>query len=268
MALSHRSKEDETVKETIQELIANNYGAELERVRKLMDSAFAGGASSSHRCEDKVVFPLLVSCRDITEEVLFAIKDGFGRAALRATRTMYECVVIARYLNLHPEKTSPFLDIFHAEWAKVLQDVPEAGRGTNMDQMIAACVPKYARGKRVSTRDLDWSERSVHEMAKEAGLLAELHPIAYTLASAYIHPGAMFYLSTLTETASDTSENIVQVSVGTQDAESRYALRNAHDLLLNAVDLRLKYVSTEELLAQFGECKADFSKIWGFQPHI
>jgi hypothetical protein len=258
--------EDETMEETIQELIANKYSVELERVRKLMDSAFSGGASSSSLREDKVVFPLLVSCRDITDEVLFAIKDGFGRAALRATRTMYECVVIARHLNLHPEKTSPFLDIFHAEWAKVLQDVPEAGRGTSMDQMIAAHVPKYARGKRVSTKDLDWSEKTVHEMAKEAGPLAELHPIAYTLASAYIHPGAMFYLSTLTK--SDTSEDIVQVSVGTQDAESRYALRNAHDLLLNAVDLRLKYAPTQEFLAQFGECKADFLRSWGFQPHI
>jgi hypothetical protein len=254
------------VEEPIQELIRNKYGAELERARKLMDSAFAGGASSSTLPEDKVVFPLLVSCRDITEEVLFAIKDGFGRAALRATRTMYECVVIARHLHLHPEKTSPFLEIFHAEWAKVLQDIPEAGRETSMDQILAAHVPKYARGKRVSTKDLEWSERNVHEMAKEAGPLAELHPIAYTLASAYIHPGAMFYLSTLTKSAPD--ENVVRVSVGTQDAESRYALRNAHDLLLNAVDLRLKYAHTEELLAQFDECKADFLRIWGFRPHI
>src|SRR5271166_33251 len=80
------------------------YGAELMRFREMLDLAFAGGARSSKSPEDRVVFPLLVSCRDIVEEILFALNDGFGRAALRSARTMYECVVTARYLNLHPER--------------------------------------------------------------------------------------------------------------------------------------------------------------------
>ncbi len=93
------------MEEKIQETIVAKYGTELERAREMMDLAFSSGASSTNAPEDKVVFPLLVSCRDSIEEILFAIKDGFGRAALRATRTMYECLVVARHLNLHPEKT-------------------------------------------------------------------------------------------------------------------------------------------------------------------
>jgi hypothetical protein len=236
------------MEETIQELMAEKYVAEIERLRKLMDMAFANGAASTSLPEDKVVFPLLVSCRDITEEVLFAVKDGFGRAAFRATRTMYECVVIARHLNLHPEKTSDFLDIFHAEWARVYQDLPDARRVGDMDQSIAAHVPKYAQGRRVGMNELDWSGTHVHEMAKDAGRLADLHSLAYTLASAYIHPGAMFYLSTLSLSGQD--EGVVKISEKAQDVESKYALRIAHDLLLNAVDLRLKHAPSATLKAQ------------------
>jgi hypothetical protein len=264
--LFFRTDKDESMGETVKNLIASNYSAELERVRRLMDSAFANGAASTSRPEDKVVFPLLVSCRDITEEILFAVKEGFGRAALRATRTMYECVVVARHLNLHPEKAADFLSIFHAERAKVYQDIPEARRGVSMDDSIAAYVPKYAQRKRVVAKDLDWSGTRVYEMAKEAGGLAELHPIAYTLASAYIHPGAVFYLSNLS--ASVDGESVVRVSEGSQETESRYAIRNAHDLLLNAADLRLKYAPTPNLSDLFDECKADFLRLWGYQPHI
>ena len=51
------------------------YSAEIDRIRDLMDGAFARGAKSSTAPEDKVIFPLLVACRGIVEEILFAIKD-------------------------------------------------------------------------------------------------------------------------------------------------------------------------------------------------
>ena len=251
--------------ETIKESIVNHRD-ELERVRNLMDIAFSKGASSTANIEDKVVFPLLVSCRDIVEEILFAINEGFGRAALRATRTMYECVVIARHLNLHPEKVQEFLNLFHKEWAKIRQDIPEVFRNSEMDRDIAQHVPKYALGKRVSMNDLNWSGTNIFEMAKEAGRLSELHSPAYTLTSAYIHPGAMFFITNLSN--SDENEGLLEISSKSQDIESKYALRNAHDLLMNAVDLRLKYVPSEELRDLFDVCCRDFAAIWGYGPHI
>jgi len=33
--------------------------------------------------EDRVIFPLGVACRDLLEEILFAVSEGFGRLALR-----------------------------------------------------------------------------------------------------------------------------------------------------------------------------------------
>jgi hypothetical protein len=255
-----------TTEKTTYEKVASEYDSELKRVRELMDLAFSGGATSTSAREDRVVFPLLVACRDITEEVLFAIKDGFGRAALRSTRTMYECVVTARHLHLHPEKTEKFLAIFHAEWARVYQDIPKQYRDAKTDSMIAVHVPKYAEDRYVGMKELDWSDAQVHKMAEEAGRLAELHPFAYTLPSAYIHPGAMFCLRMLS--ASAESKDVFEISEDKQEWASMQALRNAHDLLLNAVDLRLKYQPTNDLQNLFDDCSADFSKAWGYGPHI
>ena len=241
------------------------YSAEIDRVRDLMDSAFSRGAKSSDSPEDKVVvFPLLVACRGIVEEILFAIKGGFGRIALRATRTMYECMVTARYLSLHPDKAGDFLAIFHAEWAKMFQDIPAQFRDPQIDAEIGAHVQKFAAGKRVSLQDLKWSDSQVADMAKEAGVLAELHPLAFTLSSAYIHPGVQFLVSQM----SITPDGVIHMEERPQDSESAFALRSAHDLLMSAVDLRLKYAPSAELNSLFEVCKADFKKIWGYEPHL
>jgi len=249
----------------IREQIAE-YGAELIRVEEMLDLAFASGAKSSKAPEDRVVFPLLVSCRDILEEMLFAINEGFGRAALRSARTIYECVVIARYLNLHPEKADAFLSAFHVQWAKIIQSIPLEYRSSAMHDRLTACVPKYAEGKLVGVRDLDWSGKHTLGMAKEAGQLADLHSIAFDYASAFVHPSAMFVLSALSQP--DPSEKVLHVSVRPQVEQARQAVQIAHDLVLNAVDLRLKYSPSDALQQRFDTCKQDFLRIWGYSPHL
>lgn len=96
------------------------YKAELQRMRELLDAALGQGATSSSPSEDRVIFPLLVTCRDLVEEILFLVSEHFGRAAVRTARTMYECIVVARHHSLHPEKVDDYLGQFHAQWAKIL----------------------------------------------------------------------------------------------------------------------------------------------------
>ncbi len=250
---------------SIREQLAQ-HSIELTRVKEMLDLAFGQGARSSKAPEDRVVFPLLVSCRDIIEEMLFAVNEGFGRAALRNVRTMYECVVIARYLNLHPDKADGFLSVFRVQWAKIIQNIPSQYRNPAMHSEIAAHVPKYARGKPVSMRDLNWSGKHTLEMAKEAGQLASLHSLAFDYASAFVHPSAMFVLSALSQP--DPGENVLHVSVRPQDEQAKQALQIGHDLVLNAVDLRLKYSPSGALQERFDACVQDFARIWGFPPHL
>ena len=237
---------------------------ELIRFRSLLDEAFAKGARNSSQPEDRIVFPLLVAARDVMEEILFQISNGHGRAALRSVRTLYECVVTAHHLHLHPEKMNGYFAMFYVQWAKILQNI-QSQTMTDMHKTISQYVPKFAQGKMVGLKDLDWSGQHIREMAVEAGEIANLHPLAFDHASAYVHPSILFFLSTLTP---DAGTGLLQVSVKPQDEEGSLALRASHDLLLNAVALRLKYVASDPVTRQLDQCKQDFISIWGYPPHI
>ena len=77
---------------------------------------------------------------------------------------MYECVVFARYLSLHPEKTGDYMATFHAQWAKVLENVSDpATTMPEVHKVISAKVPAYAAGKYV---DLDWSDKNTLKMQR------------------------------------------------------------------------------------------------------
>lgn len=245
----------------------SRHSAELALVKATLDQAYGTGAKSSSLPEDRVLFPLGVSCRDILEEILFAVVKGFGRSALRSARTMYECAVFSRHIHLHPEKADDFLARFHAQYAKIIQNIPDAEKGMpKMHADISAKVPKYGKGKRVGVRDLDWSDRNTLEMAKEAGALRELHCVAFDFASAFVHPSAVFILNQMSHSLPGKSQ--IQVGTKSQDEEATLALRIAHDLILNVVDLRLKYSPSDSLEERLEACKKDFIKIWGYPPHI
>jgi len=246
-------------------IMIDKHGEELRRFQRMLDSAFSGGATSSGKPEDRIVFPLLVCCRDIFEEICFALRDGFGRAALRAVRTMYECVVVARFLHLHPETADGYLDKFYVQWAKISQHLGADDLSAEFESKLRMHVPKYAEGKRVGMQDLDWSGKHTFEMAKEAGQLADLHPLAFDLASAYIHPSAVLFMSAFT---AGQTEGALSVGENKQEEEAKFAIMFGCDLMLNAVDLRLKYAPSDGLQDLLDECKADFFRIWGHAPHL
>ncbi len=229
-----------------------------------MDLAFARGATSSQAQEDRrAIFVLGVACRDIFEEILFAVSEGFGRLALRSSRTMYECVIFSRYLNLHPSKTDDYLATFHKQWATVLRNMPNADKAVpDMHKAVSAQVPAYAAGKYIN---LDWSDKSTLEMAKEVGIPSQFHSLAFNYASAFVHPSAVFIIRHMSPGVSD---DIMEISIKPQDEEATIALRISHDLILNAIDLRLKYAPSPLLQHGFAECKNDFVKIWGYPAHL
>lgn len=95
------------------------YKEEVERLRIALDLAFGAETMNNPSMpEDIVVFPLGVAARDIFEEIHFLVYYGFGHAALRSSRTLYECVVFALYISKHPETWKDYLATMHAQWAK------------------------------------------------------------------------------------------------------------------------------------------------------
>jgi hypothetical protein len=85
------------------------YKEELDRLQTAMNLAFGLNVTNNTSApEDIVVFPLGVAARDLFEEIHLLVYQGRGDAALRASRTLYECVVFAVMLTSIPIPGSRF----------------------------------------------------------------------------------------------------------------------------------------------------------------
>jgi len=245
---------------TIQEQIAH-HGAELSRLRQALDLAFPPKATIS--APERAIFPLGVACRDLFEEIIFSVSGGFGRLALRTVRTMYECLVFARYLSRNPEKTQDYLATFHAQWAMMLRNIPNADKDMpEVHQVISGQIPTYAQGRPIKR---EWSDKKTLEMAKDVNIPSQFHAFAFNHTSAYVHPSAVFMLRHLSEVQIG---GVMRVNVQPQDYEARLALRLSHALILNVLALRLEYAPESALRERLEGCKRDFVEVWGYQPPI
>lgn len=189
---------------------------------------------------------------------------GFGHAALRSSRTLYECVVFALYISKHPETWKDYLATMHAQWGKILQNLPEAERTLpEMHNELLNKVPKYRAGKYIP---LDWNEEgTTYNMASDVGISREFHSLAFGYTSAFVHPGSMFFLQRLSQSS---QENRLIIGPNPSDQEWRMATQVAHDLIINAIRLRQKYSPSPALKESLMVCEADFLNIWGYVPQL
>jgi len=240
------------------------YKDQLDRLIVTMDLAFGVGVTNNTSApEDVVVFPLGVAARDLFEELHFLVYYGFGHAALRTSRTLYECVVFALYINKHPNTWEQYLDTMHASWANILRNVTDAALlFPEMHKEFLQKFPKYAQGK---TIPLDWNdEKTTYNMASDVGISDDFHSLAFGYTSAFVHPGGAFVLQRFTKSA----EGRLIIGAKPNDNAWSTALRISHDLMINAIRLRTKYSSSTTVRDNLKACEQDFSQIWGYCPQL
>jgi hypothetical protein len=241
------------------------YRAELSRLKTALDLAFGAGVTNNVGFpEDRVVFPLGVASRNLQEEIIWLVNAGFGVAALRTARTLYECVVFSWYLNKYPATWEAYLDSMHAQWANVLLNVPDAANALpEMHKAISAKVPRYAanqKKRRKKLVSLDWNDaRTTYNMASAIGISDHFHSLAFSYNSGFVHPSAVFILGSM---VLSPRQDRLTVGSSRQEEESMLALRVTHDMTLAAIRLRLKYSESSALSENLKSCEADFLAIW------
>lgn len=243
------------------------YKDEIDRLTIALDAAFGTGAhANASAVEDRIVFPLGVATRNLFEEVIWFVHLGFGNAALRTSRTLYECVVFCLYINKHPDSWENYLGTMHAQWAKIMQNVPGADRNLpQIHNVLLDKVPKYGTGKGAYI-SLNWNnEGTTYNMAADVGISDLFHSLAFNYASGFVHPSAMFLLNNLTLVSPDGP---LLTGADSDRQEWKFALQISHDLIINAMRLRTKYSESAALRSGLASCEQDFSNIWGYRPQL
>jgi hypothetical protein len=141
-------------------------------------------------------------CVEDFYEILFCCGNGYGIAAMKLLRALYEKAVVLDYLNDHPEEFDDFFEFHHVAQHKLMRSVTNVFGDQVMSQelqerttsdynrvkdryMITACAK--CETKRVNHT---WSKLDVVAMSKQTRVLGKLVISGYYLPMRHTHSTA------------------------------------------------------------------------------
>ena len=219
---------------------------------------------------DKLVYFFGRVCLEDFMEILLVCYHGYGVAASKLVRSMYEYAVTLRYLHEHPTEVKTFLDYHLVQNDKLIgrlietfgdtilpaETIAEAKRKAaeiKEDFMIPVCDHPEAKLRLNHT----WNRLDFAAMAKKTGALGTL-----------IIPGYYFPLRHAHPTSGGLTERleIVDGRMGIKsDAQPEIAdrsLMTAHNCILNALEVQKEHFTIEGLEVAMQVCYRDFVRIW------
>jgi len=209
-------------------------------------------------------------CAEEFSEILLLCGNGYGVAALRLVRGMFERTVTTRYLSEHPDAVDNYLDYYWISQHRLMGAIRETfGPGVfgddkeeEMEQHFQNVKAKFmvTDCKKCDTKRLNhtWSKLDFVAMARATGELGKLIVPAYYLPTKEIHSTIGAVLSRLDGDA----EGLV-FEGGGQHKRADEALISAHNLILNCLKLQETYFQLDILKRSLEACYADFFEIWG-----
>lgn len=245
----------------------------LERfpsLRSALEIAFIRMGTTAESV-DRVVFFTGRLCAEDFFEVLLLCGNGYGVGAMKILRGMYERVVTARYLHVHPEETESFLDFHCVSEYKLARAIREVfGTSALPKEKFEEVEANYQKVrdkfmvtdcKKCGTKRLNhtWSQLDLVSMARASGPTGDRIVDAYYVPTQYVHGTATAIFRRLEEREAGG----LGFNPGPQRVEVRMALISAHNLILNIIDLQKEHFKLDELEKPLERCVQDFNDIWG-----
>lgn len=243
----------------------------LPNLNKLLATSFLREYSTKLTSQDFVILSLSKLCSDNFEEIILLCTNGYCDGALVILRSMFEKLVNARYLHVHPEKTESFLNFFFVHMRTVknliknifgeehLSDYYKTLVETNFDRVRHQFSYKTSKNKE-KTRS-SWSDKGLVDMALEVGL-KEYLVLAYYLPIERAHPSVPSVMSQ----AKDIGDG-KRLLFPTEREEPRRlasaALMIAHKLLIEMFVLQHEHFQIDALEQLIGQALEDYRIIWG-----
>ncbi|MGH9535360.1 MAG: DUF5677 domain-containing protein [Terriglobales bacterium] len=218
---------------------------------------------------DRVIFLLGRLCVEDFYEVLLLSGSGYGVAALKILRGMFERTVDALYLHIHPEEADAFLEFEWVAQHKLIRAIldtfgPEAlpsKRVREVEEQFGRVKGRFeiADCPNCGTRRLNytWSTLDLVSRAKEAGLGKLIVPDYYLpLRHAHSTAGA------IGDRLESAGPGRIGFNPDAQPGHADAALIGAHGLLLRVLALQRERFELSALGGPLEICERDFREVW------
>ena len=239
-------------------------------LRGALDTAFLRTAQFLEPI-DRFAFTFGRICSEDFFEVLLCCGNGYGHAAQKIVRGLYERAVTLRHLHDNPAALDDFLDFHHISQRKLMISIKETMGDDMMSEDISADVEeKYRELKNkfmvtdcavCGTEKLNytWSKLDLVAMAKKTGTLGKIIVPGYYIPMRQAHSTVASLLSRLEETQDGSISFVPDAQRGAADG----ALTVAHNILLEVLQVQLERFKLPDLEEELRVCTQDFLDING-----
>jgi phosphoenolpyruvate synthase/pyruvate phosphate dikinase len=244
--------------------------AVMPRLEALINLAFTRTQVMNTPIDKFVYFYGNLVAEDFMELFLMAV-NGYGFAAMKLLRSMYEHTVTLKYLHEHPDELQAFFDFDRVQQYKLTKQIMDTfGEGALPQEIVATTERGYAeikdkfmvkscKSKTCSEQRVGhtWSKLDFVSMAKRAGAIGSVIVPNYFVPLRHAHST----FRTMTERL-DMDDNQMSFRRESQPKEADQALMAAHNCLLVALEVqkeRFNISGLEELLQS--SCR-DWAMVW------
>jgi phosphoenolpyruvate synthase/pyruvate phosphate dikinase len=244
--------------------------AVMPRLGAIINLAFTQTQVMNTPIDKFVYFYGNLVAEDFMELFLMAV-NGYGFAAMKLLRSMYEHTVTLKYLHEHPDELQAFFDFDRVQQYKLTKQIMDTfGEGALSQEIVATTEREYAeikdkfmvkscKSKTCSEQRVGhtWSKLDFVSMAKRAGAIGSVIVPNYFVPLRHAHST----FRTMTERL-DMDDNQMSFRRESQPKEADQALMAAHNCLLVVLEVqkeRFNISGLEELLQS--SCR-DWAMVW------
>lgn len=207
--------------------------------------------------------------------MLLCCGNGYGIAAEKLLRSLYEHAVTLEYLHKHPEDLENFLDFHYISQYKFLNEIRNFpgseeyftdAKVAEVTKQRDSVIEKFMISdcEKCGTRRLNhnWSKLDFVSMAKKTEL-GKLLVFGYYEPLQHAHSTNNALLRRLEE----TQVGSITFNPTAQRKEAKRALVTAHNIVLCVLRIEDKQFTMAGLTTKIDKCYQDFKNIWNKKEH-
>ena len=208
-------------------------------------------------------------CVEDFHEILLCCGNGYGFAALKLLRALYEKAVTLEYLNNNPAELDAFLNHRYISEYKLFKAITdEFGAEALPANMVRESAEKCEQFKtsylvtdckRCDTKRVNftWSKLSLVAMAKRTRILGKLMGSAYYLPMRHTHSTGASLIERL-----EYNDEGFGFNPDAQRRQADNAIREAYTIILEVIYIQLQCFEIEGLQGVFDKCCEDWKEIY------